>query len=113
LFLIEQLPAGGAIDPGAQFGDAVFVGVLHLGLARDQPGQNIVAKREIGRGRGRPDAEQDHCTDHDPERDGAESYLLTGVDESVAGLGAWSGSRHRAARGCPGLVVLMVVLRML
>ena len=36
LLLVEQLAAGGAVDLGAQFGDAVFVGVLLLGLARDQ-----------------------------------------------------------------------------
>ena len=47
LFLIEQLPAGGAVDLGAQFGDAVLVGVLHLRLARDQPGQNVVAEEQI------------------------------------------------------------------
>ena len=58
LFLVEQLPAGGAIDLGAQFGDAVLIGVLHLGLTRDQPGQDVVAEREIGGGRGRPQAEQ-------------------------------------------------------
>ena len=37
LLLIEQLAAGGAVDLGAQFGDAVFIGELLLGLARDQP----------------------------------------------------------------------------
>ena len=36
LLLIEQLAAGGAVDLGAQFGDAVLVGVLLRRLARDQ-----------------------------------------------------------------------------
>ncbi len=52
LFLIKQLTARGTVDPGPQFGDAVLIGVLHLRLARDQPGQNVVAKGKIGRGSG-------------------------------------------------------------
>ena len=86
LFLIEQLAAGGAVDLGAQFGDAVFIGVLHLRLAGDQAGQNVVAKREIGRGRRRPHAEHGHRADHDPEHDRPEADLLAGVDEGVAVL---------------------------
>ena len=45
LLLVEQLPAGGAVDLGAQFGDAVLVGVLLLGLARDQAFEHVVAGR--------------------------------------------------------------------
>ena len=94
LFLVEQLAAGGAIDLGAQFGDAVFIGVLHLGLARDQPRQDVVAKREIGRGRRRPHAEHDDRADHDPEHDRTEPDLLAGMDDGIAvywsdGCGGW------------------------
>ena len=63
LFLIEQLAAGGAIDLGAQLGDAVFIGVLHLGLTRDQPRQDVIAEREIGCRGGRPHAEHDDCAE--------------------------------------------------
>ena len=98
LFLVEQLAAGGAVDLGAQLGDAVFIGVLHLGLARDQPGQDIVAEGEIGRGRGRPHAEHGHGADHDPEHDRTEPHLLAGMDEGVAVLRVARGSRGRARR---------------
>ena len=37
LLLVEQLPAGDAVDLRAQFGDAVLVGELHFRLAADQP----------------------------------------------------------------------------
>ena len=57
LFLVEHLPAGGAVDLGAQLGDAILIGVLHLGLARDQPRQHVVAESKIGRGRSRPHPE--------------------------------------------------------
>ena len=86
LFLIEQLAAGGAVDLGAQFGDAVFIGVLHLGLTGDQPGQDVVAEREIGRGRRRPHPEHGHRADHDPERHRAEADLLAGMHQGVAVL---------------------------
>ena len=84
LFLIEQLAAGGAVDLGAQLRDAVFIGVLHLGLTGDQPGQDVVAKREIGGGRRRPHAEQHDRADNDPEHDGAEPDLLAGMHDGVA-----------------------------
>ena len=113
LLLVEQLAAGGAIDLGAQFGDAVFIGVLHLGLAGDQPGQNVVAEREIGRGRGRPHAEHGHRADHDPERHRAEPDLLAGVDDGVAVLrclaAAAGMARRRAAGGCPAVVMRMML----
>jgi hypothetical protein len=62
LLLVEQLPAGGAIDLRAQFGEAVFVGELLLGLTRDEPSECVVAEREIGRGR----ADQPAMTTTDP-----------------------------------------------
>ena len=86
LFLIEQLAAGGAVDLGAQFGDPVFIGVLHLRLTGDQPGENVVAEREIGRRRRRPHPEHGHRADHDPERHRAEADLLAGMDQGVAVL---------------------------
>src|SRR5271169_4599996 len=51
LLLVEQLSAGGAIDLRAQLGEAVFVGELLLGLARDESSEHVVAEREIGRSR--------------------------------------------------------------
>ena len=113
LFLIEQLAAGGAIDPGAEFGNAVFVGVLHLGLARNQPRENVVAKGEIGCGRGRPQAEQDHRADHDPERHRTKPDLFAGMHNGVALLRVRRGHRgtvrRRAASGGPAMIMRMVV----
>ncbi len=110
LFLIEQLAAGGAIDLGAQFRDSVFVGVLHLRLAGDQPGQNVVAEREIGRGRRRPHAEHRHGTDHDPEHDRPEPDLLAGMDQRVAAPAPVRARDEtcvagRAASGWPAVVM--------
>ena len=84
MFLVEQLAAGGAIDLGAQFGNPVFIGVLHVGLAGDQAGEDVVAKREIGRGRRRPHAEHDDRADDDPERHRAKPDLLAGMDQCIA-----------------------------
>ena len=114
LFLIEQLAAGGAVDLRAQFGDAVFIGVLHLRLTGDQAGQDVVAEREIGRGCRRPHAEHGHRADHDPERHRAEADLLAGVDQRIAVLLLGCGrhrraARHRAARGNPAMVMRMVL----
>ena len=50
LLLVEQLPARHPIDLRAQFGDAILVAKLHLGLPRDQAREHVVAKGEIGRG---------------------------------------------------------------
>jgi hypothetical protein len=50
LLLIEQLPTRGAIEPGAQFGDAVFVGVLLLGLPGEQAAKNVVAECKLSGG---------------------------------------------------------------
>jgi hypothetical protein len=56
--LIDELAAGHLIEPQPQGGDAVLVGVLHLGLAFEQPGQHIVAKQHIARRRNDPGADQ-------------------------------------------------------
>jgi hypothetical protein len=84
LFLIEQLPACRAIDAGAQFGDAILVGILHFRLPRDQARQDIVTKGKIGCRCRRPRAEQRHRTDNDPEHLGSEPHLLAGVRQRIA-----------------------------
>src|SRR5665213_33340 len=113
LFLIEQLSAGGAIDLGAQLGDSVFVGVLHLRLAGEQPGQNVITERKIGRGRRRPHAKHRYRADHNPEYDGPEPDLFAGVDQGIAfprlcrlGRNMDSG---RSARGLPAVVMRVVM----
>ena len=91
LLLVEQLPAGGAIDLRAQFGEAVFVGELLLGLTRDEPSEHVVAEREIGRGRGRPARHDNDRPDGNPERHRAEPDLSPRVGDRIAG--ASGGSR--------------------
>src|SRR5207244_3488190 len=54
LLLVEQLPAGDAIDLRAQLGDAILIGELLFGLARDQAGEHVVVEGEIASGRQRP-----------------------------------------------------------
>ena len=87
LFLVEQLPAGDAIDLRAQFGDAVLVGELHLGLAADQPGEHVLVEGEIGSGGDRPDRHDHQRADHDPERDRADADLASAVDQCVVAVG--------------------------
>ena len=95
LLLVEQLPAGDAVDLGAQFGDAVLVGELLLLLARDQPRQHVVVEGEIGAGRKRPAGHDHEAADRDPEGDRAEPDLAAGMAQRVVGLalgaGAWLG----------------------
>src|SRR5208282_5620815 len=88
LLLIEQLTAGSAVDPGTQFGDAIFVGVLLLVLARHDAPQQIVAEGEIGRGRDRPAGHDDDAADGDPERDRSEPDLPSGMGDRIAGAGS-------------------------
>src|SRR5262249_42654506 len=71
----------------------ILVGVLHFGLAGDQPGQNVVTKREIGGSRCRPHAKQCHGAHDDPEHDWPEPNLLAGMDECVSRLDL-GGRRH-------------------
>jgi hypothetical protein len=97
LFLVQQLAASGAVDLGAQFRHAVFVGVLHLGLAGDQSSQDVVAKREISGGCSRPQAEQRHGADHDPENNGSKPHLLAGMNDGVTALDFWGGGALRRA----------------
>ncbi|OIQ72153.1 hypothetical protein GALL_462240 [mine drainage metagenome] len=116
LFLIQQLAAGGAVNPRAEFRDAVFVGVLHLRLARDQPGENVVAEREIGRGRGRPHPQRRHGADDDPERDRAKPDLLAGMYQRIAASRALCGGRsmaNRLASRLPAVVMVVMMLGMM
>ena len=99
LFLIQQLPAGRAIDLGAKFRDPVLVGVLHFRLSCDQPRQHIVTKREIGRGRRRPHSKRGDGADHDPERHRPEADLLAGMDQRVAVLFGLGGGMDWPAGG--------------
>ena len=85
LLLVEQLTAGGAIDVRAQLSDAIFVGELLLGLARDETFEDVVAESEVGGGSGRP-ARHDHDRpDKNPECDRAEPDLSPRVRERIAG----------------------------
>ncbi len=88
LLLVEKLAAGGAIDPGAQFGDAVLVGVLLVGLTRHQAPEEIVAEGEIGRGRHRPPRHDDDAADGDPERDRPKPDLPSGMGDRIARAGS-------------------------
>ena len=81
--LIEQLPAGDAVDLRPQLGDAVLVAELHVGLSRNEPGQDVVAEGEIGaRGDG-PQRHDHQRADHHPEGDRAEPHLPPGMREGV------------------------------
>ena len=85
LLLVEQLPAGDAVDLGAQLGDAVLVGELLFLLPRDQPRQHVVVEGEIGAGRERPAGHDHEAADRDPEGDRAEPELAAGMGERVVG----------------------------
>ena len=114
LFLIEQLAAGGAVDLGAQFGDAIFIGVLHLRLTGDQAGQHVVAKGEIGRRCRRPHAEHDRpCRPRSrtlPGRSGPACRHGPGCSRLCLRGGATAVRLDgRAARGSPAMVVRVVL----
>ncbi len=93
LLLIKELAAGDPVDLGAQFGNAILVGELHLGLARDQPGQHVVAEGKVGRGRNRPDRHDHEGADHDPECDRTEPNLAPGMHEGKVGSRSGGGLR--------------------
>ena len=88
LLLIEQLPAGDAVDLRAQFGDAVLIGELHLGLAADQAGEHVVAEGEIGAGQDRPHRHDHQGSDHDPERHRPDAHLVAGMLQRIAAAAA-------------------------
>jgi hypothetical protein len=108
------LPAGGAVYLRAQLGDAVFIGILHLGLTGDQPRQNVIPERKIGGSRRRPHPEQDDGADDDPEYDRPDSDLTPGMDQciAVARLCDRGGCRMRGrtARGGAAIILRMMVL---
>jgi hypothetical protein len=83
LFLIEQLPAGDAINLCPQFCNAVFVGVLLLFLTCDQPSENIVVEGEISAGRKRPARHDDEASNRNPKRERSEPKLAAGVRQRV------------------------------
>ena len=98
LFLVEQLPAGDAIDLRAQFGDAVLISELHLGLAPDQSGEHVLVECKISSGGDRPDRHDHQRADHDPERDGADADLASAVDQCVVAAAALQVARHGGSR---------------
>ncbi len=70
--LVEQLAAGDAIELGARLGEAVFVGVLHLGGVGEIGADHLVMESDIGgRGAG-PDERKREQGDRRPDEDGAE-----------------------------------------
>src|SRR5262249_53624888 len=84
LLLVEQLAARKAVDPGAQLGDAILVGESHLRLARDQPGEHVLAEGEIGGGADGPHRHDHQRADRDPEGDRPDTQLASGMDEPPA-----------------------------
>src|SRR5215475_5038364 len=104
LLLVEQLAARKAVDLGAQFGDAILVGESHLRLARDQPGEDVLAEGEIGGSAYAPHRHDHQRADHDPEGDRSDAQLASGMDEPPAR----PLRRHDALR--PTRMIAMVVL---
>src|SRR5262249_4352903 len=86
LFLVEQLAARKAVDPGAQLGDAILVGESNLRLACDQPGEYVFAEGEIGGGADGPHRHDHQRADHDPEGDRPDAHLVAGMTEPQAPL---------------------------
>jgi hypothetical protein len=82
-----------AVDLRAQFGDAIFVGNLHFGRPNDQPGQDIVAKCEVGAGCDGLDRHDDKDADHDPECNWPDPDLTSGGRERVPVVGAATSQR--------------------
>ena len=94
LLLVQQLPAGDAVDLGAQLGDAVFIGELLVLLAGDQARQHVVVEGEIGAGGKRPAGHDHQAADRDPEGDWAEAELVAGMRDGV--VGSAGAARRRA-----------------
>ena len=84
LLLVEHLPAGQPIHLAAQLGDAILIGVLHVGLTRDQTGEQVVTEGEIAGRAHRPYGHHYQCADGGPERDRAETDLMSGMGERIA-----------------------------
>ena len=97
LLLIEELPAGNAIDLRAQFRDAILIGDLHMRLTRDQAGEHIVAEGKIASRQQRPRGHDDKRADHDPERQRTDPHLAAGMHERIVG-GPSRAARSLASR---------------
>ncbi len=85
--LVEELAAGEPVDVGAQRRDAVLVGVLHAGLARERGGEDVVAEEKIAGG-GEVDGGEktggDGDADRHPAVDGEGAHALAmGDDDAV------------------------------
>src|SRR5262249_35287470 len=77
LLLVEQLGARKAVARGAQLGDAILVAELHLRVARDQPGEDVLAEGEIGGGADGPPRHDHQRADHDPKGDRPDAQLAS------------------------------------
>ena len=86
LLLVDELAAREPVDLGAQLGDAIFVGVLHLRLAGEQAGQHVVAEGEIGGGDDRPAGHDHECADDGPECDRPDAHLALAMAERPVAL---------------------------
>jgi hypothetical protein len=83
LLVVEELARDHPVDLCAHFREAIFVGDLQIGLARDQLRDDLVVKSEVGRGDDRP-AGHDHQRANDrPERDRTEADLTPRTGEHV------------------------------
>src|SRR3974377_1404264 len=76
LLLIEQLPAGNAVNLGAHLGDAILITELHFGLPGNEPGQYVLAEREISRRADCPHCHDGDGGDHPPECERSKSELM-------------------------------------
>src|SRR5262245_20268287 len=103
LLLVEQLAARKAVDLGAQLGDAILIAELHLRLARDQPGEHVLAEGEIGGGADGPQRHDHQRADNDPEGDRPEAHLAAGMDEAQA--------RPPRIMRPAGIIAMMVLCR--
>ncbi len=81
LFLVEQLAARHPVHLGAHLGDAVLIGELHFGLARDHAGEHVVLECEIGRGDHAPAGHDHEGSDHGPECHRADADLTAAMPE--------------------------------
>jgi hypothetical protein len=106
--LIEQLAAGHAVEFRARLGQAILVGVLHLGLARRQRAEHRIVKRQIKRRRAAPDEGDRDQRNQRPqrrraERDGADA-VGAGARKEILQPEPFrrrgGNSRHRAPIRC-------------
>ena len=72
--LIEQLPAGHAVEFGARLGEAILVGVLHFGLTGGQGAEHVVVKGDIKHCRAAPQQR---------DRDTPQSATITRTDAAA------------------------------